>query len=251
MRFFINISFVGTGYHGWQTQHNAGNTVQAVCNAALSRILKHPVSLTGCGRTDAGVHAREFYAHFDTDVIIHPTDKVKWLYKFNSVLPFSIAVNDIMQVKPDANARFDALSRTYSYLITERKDPFLQGFAHFIPWSPDIKAMNKAAGKLKHYKEFSSFKKSHTQNKTDTCVIHRAAWKEEGDRLTFTVTANRFLRNMVRSMTGTMLAVGKGTCSVDDFCRIIESKNRSQAGVSVPACGLYLVKVEYPEDIFE
>lgn len=251
MRYFLNISFVGTGYHGWQTQHNAGNTVQAVCNTAISRIMQHPVTLTGCGRTDAGVHASEFYAHFESDVIISTDNKKKWLYKFNSVLPFSIAVNDILLVKDDANARFNAISRTYRYVITKQKDPFLQGFAHFVPYSLDLNAMNKAARKLKEYKDFSSFKKTHTQNKTDTCVIKHAEWKEEYGKLIFTITADRFLRNMVRSIVGTMLAIGKGKCSLDDFCRIIESKNRTKAGVSVPACGLYLEKVEYSDDIFE
>ncbi len=251
MRYFLNISFVGTGYHGWQSQRNAGNTVQAVCNAAVTRILGHPVVLTGCGRTDAGVHAREFYAHFDTNAKIDLKEKRKWLYTFNSVLPFTIAVNDIVAVKQDANARYDATARTYCYLITKKKDPFLQGFAHFVPIPLDAAKMNRAAGKLKLYKEFTSFKKSRTENKTDICTVKRAEWTEEEGHLLFTITANRFLRNMVRSITGTMLMVGKEKYTIEEFCRIIESKNRSQAGASVPACGLYLTKVEYPEDIFE
>ena len=250
MRYFLNISFTGTDYHGWQTQHNADDTVQAICNTALSKVLKHPVSLMGCGRTDTGVHAEEFFAHFDTEEKNLVKDKSTWLYKFNSVLPFSIAVNDIMAVKPEANARFGATSRTYKYIIATHKDPFLLGSSLLFPLPLDIDKMNEAASKLKNFKEFSSFKKTHTQNKTDECTIKYAHWKKEGHKLIFTITADRFLRNMVRAIVGTMLNVGKGKYSVEEFCRIIESKNRSRAGASVLACGLYLAKVEYPKDIF-
>jgi tRNA pseudouridine38-40 synthase len=250
VRYFLNISYTGTGYHGWQTQKNANNTVQAVCNKAISRVLQHPVSLMGCGRTDTGVHAAEFFAHFDTEEKSLVKDKKKWLYKFNSVLPFDIAVNDILAVKDEANARFDATCRTYKYIITTRKDPFLLGYSLHFPHAVDIEKMNEAGRKLEHFKEFSSFKKSHTQNKTDQCTIKQAVWKKEGQKLVFTIMADRFLRNMVRAIAGTMLNVGTGKCTVEEFCRIIESKNRSRAGASVLACGLYLTRVEYPKDIF-
>lgn len=216
----------------------------------MEKILRHPVELIGCGRTDTGVHAEEFFAHFDTEKNLIK-DKETWLYKFNSVLPFTIAVNDILAVKEDANARFNATSRTYKYVITTRKDPFLLGFSLFFPFDLDVAKMNEAGKKLKQFKEFSSFKKSNTQNKTDICTISHAAWKKEGHKLVFTITADRFLRNMVRAIVGTMLDVGNGKCTVDDFCRIIESKNRSRAGTSVLASGLYLSKIEYPKAVFE
>jgi tRNA pseudouridine38-40 synthase len=250
VRYFLNISYKGTGYHGWQEQSNSDDTIQGICKAALEKILQHPVMLIGCGRTDTGVHAEEFFAHFDSSEKNLAKDKKKWMYKFNAVLPFSIAVNDILAVKENANSRFDATERTYKYVITTRKDPFLDGSALFFPHQLDVAKMNEAAKKLKEYKEFSSFKKSNTQNKTDRCAIKHAAWKKEGHKLVFTITADRFLRNMVRAILGTMLNVGTGKCTVEDFCRIIESKNRSRAGASVLACGLYLTKVEYPPDIF-
>jgi tRNA pseudouridine38-40 synthase len=250
VRYFLNISFTGTGYHGWQEQSNASKTVQGICKAGLEKILRHPVSLLGCGRTDTGVHAEEFFAHFDSDEKTLIKDKERWIYKFNSVLPFTIAVNDIIAVKEKANARFDATSRTYKYIITTRKDPFLLDFSLFFPFELDIDKMNQAAKKLKHFKEFSSFKKSNTQNKTDTCTIKHAEWKKQGHKIIFTITADRFLRNMVRAIVGTMLNVGNGKCTVEEFCRIIESKNRSRAGASVLASGLYLTKIEYPEKVF-
>lgn len=250
MRYFIKISFTGTEYHGWQSQTNADKTVQAICATALEKILRHPISLQGAGRTDAGVHAKELYAHFDSPKEDLVEKKETMLYKFNSVIPFSIAFNDIVAVKPDAHARFDARSRTYEYVITTRKDPFLIGFAMFYPHELDVKKMNEAARLLKNYKEFSSFKKTHTQNKTDTCTIKHAHWEAEDEKLVFTITADRFLRNMVRAIVGTMINVGNGKCTVDDFCRIIENKNRSHAGASVPACGLYLTKIEYPAKVF-
>lgn len=249
MRYFLNISYKGTNYHGWQTQDNAINTIQAVCDAGLTRVLKHPVFLLGCGRTDTGVHAREFFAHFDSQTSLLE-DKKNWLYKFNSVLPFDIAINDILAVKDKANARFDAISRTYIYIISTKKDPFMLDYALFFPHPLDIDKMNEAAAKLKHFKEFSSFKRSQTQNKTDNCTIKHAEWKKKDNQLIFTITADRFLRNMVRAIVGTMLNVGTGKCTVEEFCRIIESKNRSRAGASVLASGLYLSKVEYPKDVF-
>jgi len=250
VRYFIKISFTGTGYHGWQSQTNADKTVQQFCVKAMEKILRHPVSLQGAGRTDAGVHAEELYAHFDTpkeDMVIN---RETWLYKFNSVIPFSIAFNDIIAVKLESHARFDAILRTYKYVITTQKDPFLIDFAYHFPHKLDVKKMNEACRLLKEYKDFSSFKKTHTQNKTDICTIKYAHWEKQDEKLIFTITANRFLRNMVRAIVGTMINVGNGKCTVEDFCRIIENKNRSRAGASVPACGLYLTKIEYPQKVF-
>lgn len=250
MRYFIKISFTGTGYHGWQSQANADKTIQQLCIKAMEKILRHPVSLQGAGRTDAGVHAEVMFAHFDTDKEDLVSNKDTWLYKFNSVIPFSIAFTDIIAVKPEAHARFDAISRTYKYVITTQKDPFLIDFAYHFPHKLDVKKMNEAARLLKEYKEFSSFKKTHTQNKTDICTIKHAHWEKQDEKLIFTITADRFLRNMVRAIVGTMINVGNGRCTVEDFCRIIENKNRSRAGASVPACGLYLTKIEYKAKVF-
>jgi tRNA pseudouridine38-40 synthase len=249
VRYFLNISFKGTDFHGWQEQSNAGNTVQGICKKAMERVLQHPVSLMGCGRTDAGVHAEEFFAHFNSEENLLK-DKRRWLYRFNGVLPSSIAVNDIVAVRDNANARFNAIKRTYKYIITTRKDPLLQGFALHFHFPLDIDKMNAAAKKLKNFKEFSSFKKTNTDNKTDLCIVYHAGWKKQGHTIVFTITADRFLRNMVRAIVGTMLNVGIGKCTVEEFCRIIESKNRSRAGKSVLASGLYLTKVEYPDKIF-
>jgi tRNA pseudouridine38-40 synthase len=250
MRYLIEMCFTGDGYHGWQEQSNASNTVQRVTASAIQKVLRHPVNLTGCGRTDKGVHARQFFAHFDFPGKDLTTHKTKYLFGINSTLPSSISIRDIYHVSDDFNARFSAISRTYRYIITSRKDPFLAGMAYLYPFPLDIKRMNIAAASLKTYKEFSSFKKVNTQVKTDECMIMHAEWEAKDDTLVFTITANRFLRNMVRAIVGTMLEVGRGKKTVSDFCRIIESKNRSHAGVSVPAHGLYLISVKYPQNLF-
>jgi len=250
MRYFLQLSFKGTGYHGWQEQSNSPDTIQEICNKAVSKVLNHPTKLAGAGRTDTGVHAEKFFAHFDSPLETLSEEKKKWLYKFNSVTPFTMAFQDIWKVKPDAHARFDATSRTYRYDIVTRKNPFLYGNALFYPHPLDIDKMNKACATLKQYKDFSSFKKLQSNNKTDFCTIKSAGWEMQGDKLSFTITADRFLRNMVRAIVGTMLNVGNGKYTHRDFCRIIESKNRSHAGASVAACGLYLTSIEYPAEIF-
>jgi tRNA pseudouridine38-40 synthase len=250
MRYFLQLSFKGTDYHGWQEQSNSPDTVQEVCKNAVSKILNHPVKLTGAGRTDTGVHAELFFAHFDSHHENLTDNKEKWLHKFNSVTPFSIAFQDILKVKDNANARFDARSRTYRYDISLHKNPFLYNNALFFPYPLDIAKMNKACATLKEHTDFSSFKKTHTNNKTDTCIIKSAHWEMQGDKLSFTITADRFLRNMVRAIVGTMLNVGNGKYSHADFCKIIEGKNRSNAGASVAACGLYLTDIKYPKEIF-
>jgi len=250
MRYFLQLSFKGTGYHGWQEQSNSAETVQEICNKAISKVLNHPVKLAGAGRTDTGVHAEQFFAHFDSPLENLAEDKRNWLHKFNSVTPFTIAFQDIRKVKPDAHARFDATSRTYRYDIYTRKNPFLYNNALFFPYPLDLDKMNKACATLKQHKDFSSFKKTHSNNKTDTCTIKFAHWEMQGDKLSFTITADRFLRNMVRAIVGTMLNVGNGKYTHADFLKIIEGKNRSKAGASVAACGLYLTAIEYPPEIF-
>lgn len=250
MRYFLQLSFKGTGYHGWQEQSNSPDTIQEICNKALAKVLNHPVKLTGAGRTDTGVHAETFFAHFDTPKENLIDDKNKWLHKFNSVTPFTIAFQDILKVKEDAHARFDATSRTYRYDIYTQKNPFLYNNALFFSYPLDVDKMNKACATLKQYKEFSSFKKTNSNNKSDTCTIKNAHWEMNGDKLSFTITADRFLRNMVRAIVGTMLNVGNGKYTHKDFCNIIENKNRSGAGASVAACGLYLTAIEYPNKIF-
>lgn len=225
--------------------------MQHELNEKLSMILREQVEVTGCGRTDTGVHAREFFAHFDAGIADMHTNTAHWMYKLNSVLPPDIAVQDILRVKDEAHARFDAVSRTYEYVITRKKNPFLQGWAWQFWKELDVEAMNKAANVLFEYLDFSAFSKSHTQVKTNNCTIMEARWEERGDVLVFTVQANRFLRNMVRAIVGTLIEVGQGKMSEEQVREIIEGRNRSDAGASVPACGLYLVKIKYPERIFE
>ncbi len=249
-RYFVKLSYNGTAYNGWQIQDNTAATIQQTINEALSMVLNEPISITGCGRTDTGVHAKEFYAHFDCGKILLQNEFDKWVYKFNQVLPADIAIQQIIAVKEDASSRFDAVSRTYEYIISKHKNPFMIDRTYHVNMDFDIYAMNKAASILFEYIDFSAFSKSNTQTFTNNCKIYKAEWKQENDTLVFTIAADRFLRNMVRAIVGTLLDIGKGKLSSDDFKKIIESKERSNAGVSVPACGLYLVKVEYPENYF-
>lgn len=248
-RYFIRLSYNGTAYHGWQIQENTFLTIQQVLNKMLSRLLNEPVFVTGCGRTDTGVHASEYFAHFDTTKNLLET-KEKWIFKFNHALPADIAIQNIHPVKQDANSRFDAVSRTYQYIINRSKDPFRINSACFIYGELDMNEMNKAANTLFDYTDFSAFAKSNTQNVTNNCKIYKAEWKIEGELLIFTISADRFLRNMVRAIVGTCLEVGKGKINIEEFRNIIESKERSQAGLSAHACGLYLTKVEYPANYF-
>lgn len=215
----------------------------------LSKLLNETINLTGCGRTDTGVHAKEFFAHFDSgkeNLHLVPD----YVYKFNSVLPKEIAVSKILSVRPDANARFHATSRTYKYYITKARNPFLIDRACFIHNTLNIDAMKKGCKALFDYEDFSCFSKSRTQVKTNICKIKEAMWEEQGEMLVFTITADRFLRNMVRAIVGTMLDIGKEKISLVDFRKIIEEKNRSGAGMSVPAGGVYLESVKYKKEIF-
>ena len=239
-RFFIEIAFEGSNYHGWQIQKNA-HTVQQELNSALKKVFRSDVETLGAGRTDTGVHAKEFFAHFDLDKKI----PVKTVHSLNSILPHDIVVKKIFQVKKNAHARFDATSRTYEYWMYKEKNPFLKGKACFHPLDADIAKMNAAARILKETRDFSCFSKGRTDTKTNICKIVSASWKVDGDKMIFSITADRFLRNMVRAIVGTLNEIGSGDITISDFRRIIEGKSRSAAGESVPACGLYLMKVSY------
>ena len=248
-RYFIKLAYKGTAYHGWQWQENA-LSVQQVLEEALSTILNHKVAVTGAGRTDTGVHAREFYAHFDHDQDFILSELVEKVYKLNSFLPKDISVFDIFRVKEDAHARFDALSRTYEYWITTRKDPFNSDSAWYNHADLDIDMMNEGAKILLEYTDFTSFSKLHTEVKTNNCKLMEAGWERKGHLLVFKITADRFLRNMVRSIIGTLIELSRGRISLVEMRNIIEAMDRSKAGMSVPAHGLYLVSVEYPAEIW-
>ncbi len=246
MRYFIQFSYFGKAYHGWQNQPNA-ITVQEVLEKALSTLLRDKIDVVGAGRTDAGVHAKQMFCHFDFDSI---DDKKDLAYRLNAFLPDDIAVQEIRTVVDGAHARFDAIERTYEYWLVREKDPFLFDYAHWVKHPLDLPAMNEAAKMLLEYTDFECFSKSNTDVKTFNCDVREAYWQDCGDKWVFTITADRFLRNMVRAVVGTLLDVGLKKIKSEDMHRIIASKDRSEAGVSVPAKGLYLTKVIYPKDIF-
>nr|WP_255670494.1 tRNA pseudouridine(38-40) synthase TruA [Mucilaginibacter sp. UR6-11] len=238
------MAYDGTNYHGWQTQPNAV-TVQEVLDKALSTVLRQPIETLGCGRTDTGVHAKEFFAHFDLVDSSALTDQGTFLRSINSVLPHDIAIKNIIPVHAGAHARFDAVLRSYQYHIHFNKDPFKHGYSWLLRDVPDLKLMNEAARIIMEHTDFSCFSKSNTQVKTNNCKISRAEWVKEDDSIVFHISADRFLRNMVRAIVGTLIMVGKNEITPDAVRDIIESKNRSNAGASVPACGLYLTAVRY------
>jgi tRNA pseudouridine38-40 synthase len=248
-RYFIRLAFNGTAYHGWQIQKNATSVQESLTNA-LTLLLHEPVELTGAGRTDAGVHARDYYAHFDLENQLKASDRKNLVFKLNGFLPGDIVVHDILPVKPGSNARFSAISRTYRYVISTCKNPFLSGYAYYLYGMLNMDLMNEGAAILLETQDFTSFSKVNSDTKTNICTVSYATWEREGDELVFTIRANRFLRNMVRAIVGTLLELGRERITLDDFKKIIESKNRSDAGGSVPACGLFLVNIEYPEEIF-
>ena len=267
MRYFIRLSFNGKKYNGWQVQDNAP-TVQKALNDALSIILKQEVHTIGCGRTDTSVHASEFYAHFDllddSSSLTTYNLRLTTVYKLNGILPIDIAIHDIIPVKDDANARFSAISRTYKYYINQSKYPFNNDFSYFLYGKLNIELMNEAANLLLETTDFTSFSKLHSDTKTNNCKVTQAEWTEvksnintsahqhisTSTSLIFTITADRFLRNMVRAIVGTLLDVGREKISLKEFQNIIENKNRSDAGYSVPAHALFLTHIEYPEEIF-
>jgi len=253
-RFFAELAFDGSKYHGWQIQQNA-LSVQEVFNKALAVLLRQSVETVGCGRTDTGVHARQLFVHFDGGAESGErgaghepsTMNHQLIASLNAILPKDIAVKNIIPVAANAHARFDATLRAYEYHIHFDKDPFKQNYSWQLRDFPDLELMNQAANILKEYQDFSCFSKSNTQVKTNFCVIKEALWRQNpDDSLVFYIAADRFLRNMVRAIVGTLISVGKKEIGPEAVRKIIESKNRSNAGVSVPACGLYLTEVKYP-----
>ena len=246
MRYFIELSYNGTDYHGWQLQPNA-ITVQSVLDNALSILLKTPTTTMGAGRTDTGVHAAKMVAHFDFNTSIDLDDLT---YKLNSFLPKDIAVHQIQQVKDDAHARFDATQRTYFYKISTVKDVFNVDGVYYYNKNLDIDLMNKASKLLMEYSDFQCFSRAHSDVKTYLCAISEAHWTKEKNTVVFKISADRFLRNMVRAIVGTLLDVGNHKTSLEEFQKIIQSKDRSNAGASAPAKGLYLSEIIYPDSIF-
>lgn len=246
IRYFMRLSFNGRDFHGWQIQQNA-NSIQQEVNSALSLLFKREIETIGCGRTDTGVHALKFFLHFNFTKLQNITDLI---HQLNAILPSSIAVHSIFQVADDAHARFSATSRTYQYKIYQKKNPFKREVAYFFSPTIDIQKMNSVAVLLYKQKDFSAFSKAHTQTFTNNCSISFAVFEEATDEIVFTITADRFLRNMVRAIVGTLLQVGMNKINEADFLRILNSGNRSEAGMSVPAHGLFLTDITYPFSLF-
>lgn len=245
MRYFIALSYNGKDYHGWQNQPNA-ISVQEVIEKALSTLLGQETPIVGAGRTDAGVHAKNMFAHFDTDVVF---ENENLCYRLNALLPKDVAIQHIFPVAPDAHARFYATSRTYLYRIALEKNAFNFESAYFIKQKLDIPKMQAAAESLLNYKDFQCFSKTNTDVKTYNCTIMNVHFEQVDDELHFTIQADRFLRNMVRAIVGTLINIGLGKINESDLHTIIQSKNRQEAGYSVPAHGLYLIHISYPETI--
>jgi tRNA pseudouridine38-40 synthase len=246
MRYFLELSYVGDRYAGFQIQQNAV-TVQYEVQKALEVIFKKSFELTGSSRTDAGVHARQNFFHFDTDLVIQP----KVAYNLNAILPDDISVTSLRQVADNAHCRFDATSRLYQYMIYGDKDPFLRNRAYFFPYKLDINLLSEAAAVLMEYSDFTSVSKRNTQTFTNLCTILQSDWKIQGNLLIYTVEANRFLRGMVKGLVGTMLRVGRGKTSLENFRKIIEGLDCSLADFSVGAHGLYLTEVKFRESSIE
>jgi len=247
-RYFIELFYKGTNYAGFQIQRNA-NSIQAEMEKALTVYFKHEFSLTGSSRTDAGVHALNNYFHFDSEAFENKQDDEldKAIYHLNAILPDDIVMKKIYKVKDDAHCRFDAISREYKYYIYQHKTPFFSDRAFFFPYRLDIDKLNQAAAVLLNYEDFTSFSKKNTQVKTFQCKLSKSVWQIENELLVFNVKGNRFLRGMVRGLVGTMLKVGTGKISLNDFCKIIEGKDCSKADFSVPPQGLFLINVAYPQ----
>ena len=243
MRYFITLSYDGSRSHGWQIQPN-GPSVQEKLQWALSTILRHEVLVTGAGRTDTGVHARMMVAHFDVEAL--PMEPSDLAYKLNRLLPQDISIQDIRQVSDDMHARFSAISRTYHYYIHTAKDPFLRDRSCELHYPLDFSMMNEAAAILMTYDDFGAFCKAHADVKTTICHITAAQWHQTSHTCWyFEITANRFLRNMVRAVVGTLIDVGRGRLSLDDFRKVIEGKRRTEAGESMPAHALFLENITY------
>jgi tRNA pseudouridine38-40 synthase len=248
-RYFLELAYKGTAYSGFQSQHNTGNTIQAEVEKALYTLFRLPqntpgqeLKLTGSSRTDAGVHARQNFFHFDFEGAIHE----HFVYKMNAILPPDIVTKQLFPVHDEAHCRFDAASRDYHYFIYRHKDPFRADRAFFFPYKLDYELMQQAAAVIKEYEDFTSFSKRNTQVKTFICKVEESEWTREGDSLVYHVKANRFLRGMVRALVATMLQVGRSKIRVDDLRRIIESRDCTKASFAVPGHGLFLTRVEIP-----
>lgn len=246
MRYFIKLAYNGKDYFGWQKQPKQ-ISVQEVLEHAMSTLLRSKIDIMGAGRTDTGVHAKTMFAHFDFEGDLNQKD---FVHRMNSFLPKDIVIYDIFKMQSDAHARFDATDRTYHYFVQIGKDAFNYDYAWQIKFELDLDKMNEAAQNLLGTRDFSSFAKLHTDVKTHICTVKFAEWVRCGNELKFTITADRFLRNMVRAIVGTLVDVGKGKISLDEFNKIIDQKDRSFASGSAPAQGLYLVDVVYPETIY-
>lgn len=243
MRYFLRLAYNGANYHGWQSQPNAVS-VQSTIEEALTMVLRVPTAITGAGRTDAGVNAREMYAHFDVAEPI--ADAAGLVNRLNSILPRDIAIYDLIAVHEDAHARFDATARTYKYFLHTEKSPFLHAQSYFCRVPLDFDKMNEAAAMLLDVVDFTSFSKLHTDVATNNCDVRYARWNREGEQWVFTITADRFLRNMVRAVVGTLIDVGRGRLTLSQFADVISQRDRCAAGTSVPGHALYLWRVEYP-----
>lgn len=244
MRYFLQLAYNGAGFCGWQVQPNA-RSVQEVIETSLSTVFRRPVSIVGAGRTDAGVHARRMYAHFDTETPVRDVGAL--LRSLNHMCGRQIALQKLIEVPDDAHARFDATARTYKYFVTETKDPFFAELAWHVPYRLDYEAMNEAAALLLKTDDFTSFAKLHTDVKTNICKVTEAWWEPVSEsKRVFTITADRFLRNMVRAVVGTLVEVGRGKISIGEFADIIRKKDRCAAGTSMPGHALYLWDVKYP-----
>lgn len=246
MRLFFEISYDGKNYNGWQSQPNATG-IQEVVTDSLTKLLRTPIEIVGSGRTDTGVHCKQQYFHCD---VPDGTDRSKLLHQMNSILPSDIAIKSILNVKPDAHARFDALERSYIYQITTCKDPFKQGYAWHFFKPLQLQTMNDAAALLIGNHDFQCFSKVKTDVKNYFCTITYARWSQTGESIEFNISANRFLRGMVRAIVGTLIDVGVGKTSVEEFRTILASRDRREAGQNVPPYGLYLTKVVYPQEVF-
>jgi len=247
LRYFLKLAYCGTNFHGWQIQPN-GYTVQEHLNKHLSLLLRKDINVSAAGRTDTGVHAKEMFAHFDWEQSLESIADLK--NTLNKVLAPDVVIDDILAVKPDAHTRFDATERSYEYWINRERSPFKHNLAANIYYPLNLEEMQAATELLIAKRDYTSFSKSRTQTKTNICDIRKAYWEDNGDQWVFHISADRFLRNMVRAIVGSLLEVGKGKMSLDDFQKMIEARDRKLAGQSVPAQGLYLNRVVYPQDIF-
>ncbi|EMR02246.1 tRNA pseudouridine(38-40) synthase TruA [Cesiribacter andamanensis] len=248
MRYFLDIAYNGARYHGWQLQNNA-HTLQAEVEEGLGKLFRQPMRITGSGRTDTGVHAEQQLVHFDVELdLLSELDL--WLHKINAVLPPDIWAKSLRPVSSEAHARYSALSRRYQYRISRHKDPFRQQLVYYFPRPLDVAKMNEAAALMLQWEDFECFSKIHTNVKHFRCTVWEARWEETEGGLIFYIAANRFLRNMVRAIVGTLLQVGQGRMTVPEFQQVLESRDRSRAGRSAPADGLFLVEVQYPTDIY-